>query len=78
VPQIACALAVPVHWMYDHIHRGTMAVTKDPTTGLYVFPDRPQTLKMFKDLKAGTRRKIRLHEDPLSGSRAPDAVEKGL
>jgi hypothetical protein len=64
--------------MYDHIHRGTMAVTKDPTTGLYVFPDRPQTLKMFKDLKAGTRRKIRLHEDPLSGSRAPDAVEKGL
>jgi DNA invertase Pin-like site-specific DNA recombinase len=68
VPQIACALAVPVYWMYDHINRGTIAVTKDPTTGLYMFPDRPQMLKMFKELKAGKRRKIRFHEDPLSGS----------
>lgn len=78
VPQIACALAVPVHWIYDHIHRGTMAVTKDPTTGLYVCPDRPQTLKMFKELKAGTRRNSRFRADPLSGSRAPDAIAEGL
>ena len=78
VPQIACALAVPVHWIYDHIHRGTIAVTKDPTTGLYGFPNQPQTLKMFKGLKAGKRRKIRFHEDLLRGSRTPDAIAEGL
>jgi DNA invertase Pin-like site-specific DNA recombinase len=78
VPQIARTLEVPVHWMYDHIHRSTIEVTKAPTTGLYLFPDQPHTLKMFKDLKAGKRRKLRFHEDPLSGSDAPDAVEEGL
>jgi hypothetical protein len=78
VPQIARTLEVPVHGMYDHIHRGTLEVTKDPTTGLSVFPDQPHTLKMFKDLKAGKRRKLRFHEDPLRGSDVPDAVEKGL
>jgi hypothetical protein len=78
VPQSAGALAVPVHWIYDHIHRGTIAVTKDPTTGLYMFPDRPPTLKMFKDLQAGKRRNIRFRADPLSGSQAPDAIAEGL
>jgi hypothetical protein len=78
VPQIARTLEVPVHWLYDHIHRGTIEVPKDPTTGLYVFPDQPHTLKLFKDLKAGKRRTLRFHEDPPSGSNAADVVEKGL
>jgi hypothetical protein len=78
VPQIAHTLEGPVQWIYDPINRGTIAVTKNPTTGWYVFPDQPHTLKMFKDLKAGKRRKLRFHEDPPSGSKAPDAVEKGL
>jgi hypothetical protein len=78
VPPIARTLEVPVHWMDDHINRGTIEVTKDPTTGLYLFPDQPHTLEMFKDLKAGKRRKLRFHEDPPSGSDAPDAVEMGL
>jgi hypothetical protein len=78
VPQIACALAVPVHWISDPIHRGTMAVTKDPTTGLSRFPDRPQTLKLFKDRKAGKRRNIQFRAAPLSGSQAPDAIAEGL
>ena len=76
VPQIAHALAVPVHWIYDHIHRGTIAITKDPTTRLYLFPDRPQTLKRLKELKAGTRRHIRFHDGPDSGSKSPDAARK--
>jgi hypothetical protein len=78
VPQIARTLEVPVHWMYDHLHRGTIEVTKDPTPGLYVLPDQRHTLKLFKDLKAGKRRTLRFHEDPPSDSDAPDAVEKGL
>jgi hypothetical protein len=32
VPQIAHALEVSVHWIDDHLHRGTIAITKDPTT----------------------------------------------
>jgi hypothetical protein len=36
------------------------------------------TLQMVKDLKAGKRRPLRVHEDPPRGSEAPDAVNKGL
>ena len=78
VPQVAHALGVPVHWIYDHINRNTIEVTKDPTTRLYLFPDRPQTLQMFKDLKAGRRRKIRFHEHPLSSAGTPDPGKEGL
>lgn len=74
VPQIAHALEVSVHWIYDHIHRGTIAITKDPTTKLYLFPDRPQTLKLFKALQSGERRHIRFHQSPRSGSTSSDAA----
>jgi Recombinase zinc beta ribbon domain len=76
VPQIARAVAVPVHWIYDHINRGTIAITKDPTTRLSLFPDRPQTVKRLKELKAGTRRQIRFPNSPDSGSKSPDATGK--
>lgn len=78
VPQLARTLEVPVHWLDDHLHRGTLAVTKDPTTGVSGFPDQPHTLQMFQDLTAGTRQQRRWHEAPPSGSDVPDAVEKGL
>jgi Recombinase zinc beta ribbon domain len=74
VPQIARVLEVPVHWISDHLHRGTIAITKDPATRLYVFPDRPQTLRLFKDLHAGKRRRLRFAEDSLSGAALPEAV----
>lgn len=74
MPQIAGALEVPVHWLDDHIHRGTMAITNDPTTRWYVFPDRPQTLKLFKALQSGKRRHIHVHESPRSGSQSPEAA----
>ena len=59
VPQVARALEVPAHWIYDHINRGSIEVVKDRTTKLYLFPDKPTTVKMFKELKAGERRKVR-------------------
>ena len=74
VPQLARALTVPVHWIYDHINRGTIAITKDPTTRLYLFPDRPQILKRLKELKDGTRRHIRFHDSPSSGSKSSDVA----
>jgi hypothetical protein len=76
VPQLARALAVPVHWIYDHIKRGTIAITKDPITRLYLFPDCPQTLQRLKELKAGTRRHIGFHDSPDNGSQSPDAARK--
>jgi DNA invertase Pin-like site-specific DNA recombinase len=74
VPQIARVLDVPVHWIYDHIHRGTIAITKDSATRLYLFPDRPQTLRLFRDLQAGKRRRIRFAEDSPSGAALPKAI----
>lgn len=74
VPQVARVLEVPVHWIYDHIHRGTIAITKDPTTRLYLFPDQPQTLRLFKELKAGKRRNIRFPEGPCRGAETLEAT----
>jgi len=51
--QLAKALTIPAHWFYDRIHNGTVAVTRDDETGLYLFPDKPQTLEKFKRLRAG-------------------------
>jgi hypothetical protein len=59
VAQLARAVEVPAHWIYDHIKRGRIEITKDPVTKLYLFPDRPQTLERFRELKAGERRVIR-------------------
>ncbi len=53
VPQLAQALALSVHWLYDRIHNGTITVARDQASGLYLFPDHPQTLRQFKQLKNG-------------------------
>ncbi len=52
VPQIAKALDIPRHWIYDRIHKGVIDVTQDTKTGLYLFPDKPSTLQQFQKLKA--------------------------
>jgi hypothetical protein len=53
VPQIAKSLELSPHWIYDRIHKGTIAISKDESTGLYLFPDLPDTLKQFQKLKDG-------------------------
>jgi hypothetical protein len=53
VPQIAQALDLTKHWIYDRIHNGCIQVAKDAQTGLYLFPDQPSTLAMFTQLAAG-------------------------
>jgi DNA invertase Pin-like site-specific DNA recombinase len=53
VSQLASALAVAPHWIYDRIHNGTIALSRDEATGLYLFPDRPDTLQQFQQLQAG-------------------------
>jgi len=59
VPQIARRLDISPHWVYDRISNGRIQVVKDPETGLYLFPDEPATLEMFKDLKDGKLQNLR-------------------
>lgn len=53
LPQVARVLDVNPHWIYDHINRGRIQVTKDVETDLYLFPDNPDTLERFRKFKSG-------------------------
>src|SRR5512134_3196676 len=53
VPQLADMLRLTRHWIYDRIHNGTIAIARDTRTGLYLFPDTPDTLAEFRRLRAG-------------------------
>ena len=59
VPQISNALDISSHWVYDRINNGRVQVVKDVDTGLYLFPDEPATLEMFRDLKEGILKNLR-------------------
>ena len=59
VSQLAQALGITVHWIYDRIHNGTIQIALDPTTNLYLFPDQPKTITSFKQLRAGKLQKLR-------------------
>jgi len=51
--QIAQYLGVSRNWLYYRIWKGEIQVSKDAATGLYLFPDRPQTLTWFSEFRAG-------------------------
>lgn len=53
VTQIATTLNLSPHWIYDRIYNGTIAMTRHQKTGLYLFPDDPNTLTQFQHLQAG-------------------------
>ena len=53
VPQLAKALGITPHWVYHQIKRGTVVIQRDAQTRLYLFPDRPETLEAFGQLRAG-------------------------
>jgi DNA invertase Pin-like site-specific DNA recombinase len=59
VPQIARSLKVPMHWLHDRIHNGTIRVKKDRVRRLYLFPDRPETLTQFRQLRDGKIKQLR-------------------
>jgi len=58
VPQLARRLGVTPHWLYDRLANGHIQLDKDPTTGLYLFPDHPTTLEYLQQLRAGTRTQV--------------------
>ncbi|NTW12004.1 MAG: recombinase family protein [Anaerolineales bacterium] len=59
VPQLAQTLQVSPYWLYHYIDCGKIDVKKDPQTGLYLFPDQPDTLNRFQQFKAGTLQNLR-------------------
>lgn len=58
VSQIAEAVGVTPHWIYDRIYNGTIQVSKDPQCKVFLFPDTPATLEQFQALKTGDRRAL--------------------
>ena len=66
ISQIALTLDMDPHWIYDHIHNGTIQVDKDPKTRLFLFPDEPETIEQFRHLRAGQFQHLRFsreHQD---------------
>ncbi|HEY5864237.1 MAG TPA: recombinase family protein [Candidatus Tectomicrobia bacterium] len=59
VPHLAKALAITPHWVYHQIKRGTVVMARDTQTRLYLFPDCPETLTAFEQLRAGQRSVLR-------------------
>src|SRR5262249_25745566 len=51
VPQIAQALNLTPHWIYDRIYNGSIQVTMHPERGTFLFPDTPSTLEQFEALR---------------------------
>jgi len=66
ISQIATALDIDPHWIYDRIHNGTIHVDKDPNTRLFLFPDSPTTLEQFRHQRSGKFQNLRFsrgHQD---------------
>lgn len=66
VAQVAHQLGVKPAWIHHRIGRGVIEIDLDAATGLYLFPDRPETLAELHRLEAGTVAKVshpRGHQD---------------
>ena len=59
IPQIAPKLGVTTFWIYHCIRSGKIQIARDTQTGLYLFPDQPETLEKFQRLKAGSLHNLR-------------------
>lgn len=59
IPQIAQYLDISPHWIYHRINTGQIQIDKDAATGLYLFPDQPATLDMFRQLLNGQLHNLR-------------------
>jgi hypothetical protein len=63
VTQIAAEVGLTHHYIYDRIHNGRIEVVKDQATGLFLFPDKPATLELFRQLKSGQLKKLRFSKE---------------
>ena len=49
--------------VYDRIHNGPIEVAKDEATGLYLFPNPPATIELFRRLLAGRLQHLRFSKE---------------
>jgi hypothetical protein len=59
IPQLARALDLTPFWFYDRINNGLIQISKDDQTGLYLFPDNPETLEKLQQFKSGILKNLR-------------------
>ena len=59
IPQLANIFDVSPSWFYDRINNGRIQIAKDEKTGLYLFPDHPETLEKLKQFKSGILKNLR-------------------
>jgi DNA invertase Pin-like site-specific DNA recombinase len=59
VSQIARGLEISPNWIYVRIYNGTINVAIDSVRRLYLFPDQPKTIELFKQLRAGKLKELR-------------------
>ena len=59
MPQIATAVGVKPHGIYPLVSRGRLGVPRNEETGRYLFPDRPETLEAFRQLRDGQVTELR-------------------
>jgi len=58
VPQVAAALERSPHWISHRITNGTILVARNPQSKTFLFPDAPDTLRQFRQLRDGTLRTL--------------------
>jgi hypothetical protein len=73
IPQLAQVLGVSRQWLHDRMHNGRIQVCKDPSKGVYLFPDHPTTVEQRQQLQAGTRVQVSFMapQHPVDGARPP-------
>jgi DNA invertase Pin-like site-specific DNA recombinase len=59
IPELADRLSIKPGWLYHQIHNGTIEITRDRETNLYLLPDQPNTIALFEQLRAGKLEKLR-------------------
>ena len=57
--QTGRSLGITPHWVYHQIKRGTVVLQRDAQTRLFLFPDGPETLEAFGQLRAGHPSELR-------------------
>jgi hypothetical protein len=53
IPELACKLGVSPTWIYANISRQKIQVRKHANLNRYLFPDKPETIRRFRQLLAG-------------------------
>jgi DNA invertase Pin-like site-specific DNA recombinase len=67
VTQVARALEVKPHWLYHQINKGSIQIDKDVQTGLYLFPDSPDTLALLRRFQASECNRISFSSKIVTG-----------